>query len=834
MDKERTERLPHILVKDTATTDGYTRPKRKIDAPNPNIPQRNRQQHATRLISQLQQAKAREAAIIQEQQEFGLAVENGLHITFESESGFELIFESLNFRPSGIELCSVTQMGDKTTATVFVPEGKLEHFLKQVTTYRDHQPDPQAPDKTAKSRSQDLVESISAIKLTALKELWTDERGLFPADNSPITWEIWLRHSDKIDHEAFLREYAPKLGLTVGAEAIRFLDRTIVLAHGNREQLSRSITLLGSIAEVRRAKETADFFTGMERTDQKAWIEETLEQVTPPAADAPSVCLLDTGLNEQHPLLRPVTDLNGLHSYDRANWGTDDRYGHGTAMAGLAVYGDLTNTLASPGPIELSHQLESVKITPNPGHHQEKRLYGAITRDGIHRVEIDGPQRNRVFCMAVTTPDDRDRGRPSSWSATIDALTSGAEDDQQRLVLLSAGNTDPVNRHEFPENNITDEVHDPGQSWNALTVGGYTEKAWLDPVDYPDWLPVSPPGDISPSSCTSMEWSKTWPIKPDIVMEAGNMAINPKNGTADYIDDGLQLLSTGHRFALEKQLVSFGDTSAAVALASKLTANLQTEYPDYWPETLRALIVHSARWTESMKKRFHPLNKQDHYRQLLRYCGYGVPNIEDLLWSTRSALTLIAQERLQPYFREEGRIKTRDIHLHALPWPKEALLELPLEAQVEMRVTLSYFIEPSPGERGWTNKFRYASHGLRFEVRRPTESLRAFEQRINQQARDEEHKRRQSVKDSGKWVLGEKLRSLGSIHSDIWTGSAAELAERGHIAIYPVQGWWKERAHLERWGKQARYALIVTLRTPGVETDIYTPVANRIAAQIKI
>ncbi|RLJ17187.1 hypothetical protein DJ030_15615 [bacterium endosymbiont of Escarpia laminata] len=390
MDKERTERLPHILVRDTATTEGYTRPKRKIDAPGSNIPQRNKQQHATRLISQLQQAKAREAAIIQEQREFGLEVENGLHITFESEPGFELIFESLSFRPSGIELCSVKQEGDKTTATVFVPEGKLEHFLKQVITYRDHQPDPQASDKTTKSRSQDLVESISAIKLTALKELWTDDSGLFPDDNSPITWEIWRRHSDKIDHEAFLREHAPKLGLIVGAEAIRFLDRTIVLARGNREQLSRSITLLGSIAEVRRAKDTADFFTGMVRTEQKAWIEETLERVTPPAADAPSVCLLDTGLNEQHPLLRPVTDINDLHSYDRTNWGTDDRHGHGTAMAGLAVYGDLTNTLASPGPIELSHQLESVKITPNPGHHQEKKLYGAITRDGSHNPRRPG------------------------------------------------------------------------------------------------------------------------------------------------------------------------------------------------------------------------------------------------------------------------------------------------------------------------------------------------------------------------------------------------------------------------------------------------------------
>ncbi len=62
-------------------------------------------------------------------------------------------------------------------------------------------------------------------------------------------------------------------------------------------------------------------------------------------------------------------------------------------------------------------------------------------------------------------------------------------------------------------------------------------------------------------------------------------------------------------------------------------------------------------------------------------------------------------------------------------------------------------------------------------------------------------------------------------------GSAAELAERGYIAVYPVLGWWKERANLERWGKQARYALIVSIKTTELETDIYTPVKNIISVQ---
>lgn len=827
------DRLPHLFVRDTATTSRYTRPPRPNNT-KLNLPPRNRTQHAEHLIRQIEQAQEQETNIVQEQKAFGLDAGNGIYISFENEPGFDLKFESLEFQRGGIELCSIKQIGEQTVATVFIPEGKLSYFLNKISQYRNEETTPRTPDKPAKPKNQNLVESISDIKLAALRELWTDEPELFPEGEESIWWEIWLRHSWQVDYEDFLRQHAVQLEMTVSEEAIHFLDRTIVLVQGTKDQLTRSINLLGSIAEVRGAKETAAFFTGLDRVEQRGWIDDAVARMSALPDDPPSICLLDTGLNEQHPLLQPVANPADMHSYNQADWGTDDRYGHGTPMAGLAAYGDLTEPLAHNGPIELTHRLESVKIMPEPDFHRDKRLYGAITRESISRVEVD-PNRKRVYCMAVTTPDDRDRGRPSSWSATVDALSSGYEDEQSRLIILSAGNTELAQRHLYPGSSLTDEVHDPGQAWNALTVGGYTEKVQLDMAQYPGWQAIAPAGDLAPCSCTSMDWVKNWPIKPEIVMEAGNMAISPVDGTADYIDDALQLLSTGHQFALGKQLISFGDTSAAAALAARLAAMVQGRYPDYWPETIRALIVHSAQWTDAMKARFLPLRTQDHYRQLLRYCGYGVPNTDDLFWSTQSALTLIAQDSLQPFFKDDGQIKTRDINLHTLPWPTEVLQDLPEDTQVEMKVTLSYFIEPNPGERGWANKYRYASHGLRFDVRRPLESLDAFQQRVNQWAREEEIRPgRYTARESGKWVLGENLRKLGSIHSDTWHGSAVELAERGYIAVYPVLGWWKERANLQRWGKRTRYALIVTIKTPGVETDIYTPVANQIAVQVEI
>ena len=78
------------------------------------------------------------------------------------------------------------------------------------------------------------------------------------------------------------------------------------------------------------------------------------------------------------------------------------------------------------------------------------------------------------------------------------------------------------------------------------------------------------------------------------------------------------------------------------------------------------------------------------------------------------------------------------MQIHSLPWPQESLETLG-ETPVEMRVTLSYFIEPNPSRRGVRSRYRYESHGLRFDVKRPLESIDAFRGRISAAARDDQY-----------------------------------------------------------------------------------------------
>lgn len=818
------EGLPHLLVSQTATTERYTTPI-PGRGPSLNLPARNRQQHAQILFEKLTSVREESEALKLQRTAFGVDAQTGIYLEFESEPDFDLKFESLEDSRKGIELLSVKRVGEKTLATVFVPEGKLAHFERLLTAYREQET------PKGKPKNKDLIEGVSDIHLAVLDALWTDSQDVLPATEDPIWWEVWLRAGEDRDEILdFFTTHAARIGLEVGEETSRFPDRTVILARGTKSQMARSIHLLNCVAELRKAKDTADFFSEMRPAEQDEWVQAALENLTPPPAQAPAVCVLDTGINRQHPLITPALGEDDLHSC-HPGWGVADDHGHGTEMAGLALFGDLTEILAATGPITLGHRLESVKILPprgqNPAH-----LYGAITKEGVARAEVQAPDRQRVVSMAVTTTDFRDRGQPSEWSAAIDSLTSGADDDQRRLVVISAGNTDPAERHQYPDSNLTDGIHDPGQSWNALTIGAFTEKAHIDPATYPDWTPIAPPGDLSPSSTTSVEWSRRWPVKPDIVLEGGNMGLDPGTGTADYVDS-LELLSTYYR-PLQRLLITSRETSAATAQASRMAAIIQAQYPDFWPETLRALLVHSADWTPAMHHRVDAerLSRRKAAEHLLRCYGFGVPQLQKVLWSAQNSLTLIAQESLQPYDRVDGVVKTKDMHIHAIPWPREVLQQLG-ETPVEMRVTLSYFIEPNPARRGWTKKHRYMSHGLRFDVKTPTETLDQFRARINQAARDEELGNPTSS-DAAEWLLGPDIRSLGSIHSDRWEGTAADLAERGFIGVYPVIGWWRERHQLGRWGRMAHYALVVTIKTPETTMDIYNPVATMIRPTIEI
>jgi len=735
---------------------------------------------------------------------------------------------------------------DKTGAEVgalFVPEAAEAFLALKVEEYA-HQ---STQALTPKPKHEARFAPVETIRAGAIASLWTDQRPLPANPAERIWWECWSWR----ELVAHLVQVAERLSLRLSDRRLYFPELVVMPVYANLLEMSRLLQNTDAIEELRGATDTPAFFTTTARREQSLWVGDLVERIKGPDRDSPVVCLLDGGVARAHPLLASALDADDCFSVD-PRWGVDDHDpgGHGTNMSGAALYADLTYPLADQRSVTLDFRLESVKFLPPPGFQPtDPASYGAITQAAVALPEIENPDRQRIFCMAVTN-EDVSGERPTSWSAAIDQVCAGrmpgdepAADGElpRRLFFVSAGNVpdasdpdDVSDPDEFP-------IEDPSQAWNAITVGGFTEKVDIaEEEGLAGWKPVADVGERSPYSRISTDWGHAQtPIKPEIVFEAGNRALSEAGRELLSGIDSLSLLTTARNF-IEQPLATFWATSPATAQAAGMAGTIMARRPDLWPETIRALMVHSAEWTPAMREQLKACGKKKDRIALARHFGYGVPHLDRALASAQNDLALVAQTSIQPFKRERklnlagdqvlGAPVFNEVHYYKLPWPRQALEDL-FERDVRLKITLSYFIEPSPGRAAPVTPARYQSYGLRFELNRPLETEALFRQRINRLERGEE--KRPKADPDPRWTFGGQSVAAGSLHCDVWVGPASELATRDLIAIRPVSGWWRYRPQLGRYRTRARYALVVSITAEDADVELYTEIANLIGLGIE-
>ncbi|OMG30300.1 hypothetical protein BKH35_03610 [Actinomyces naeslundii] len=713
-------------------------------------------------------------------------------------------------------------------ATIWVSDEFRYKFIKLFKDYLT------VDTKHNRPKNNALVANISHVQATFLDDLWTS-KGMPPYDG---WWDLWLENS-RVDNELLQRVLAA-FELEESQQRTRINDSLIVRVHATQKKIKHLIATPLPLTEI-RAPSFIDSFDDLSFSEQSEYVLDLDARVSSAQAGAPVVCHLDSGVFRTHTLIKDSLDSNDQHSIFAGSTGNDSD-GHGTSMAGIALYGkELDDFLLGGQEIVLRHRLESVEIYP-PRAGAQQLDYANATIQGVAIPET-AITRRRVFCMPISTASDVNPGQPTLWSATLDTIAVGTDidvnggsveliskpsPDSKRLIVVSAANVDTYDIDHLERSDIS-PIRDPGQAWNALTVGAFTQ---LDQVprnpSYRNYAPVAPAGELSPHSRTSLLFGdRPWPIKPEICLEGGNVLTDGKDFVLRH--GLLSLCSTGIRNNID--LTSANATSAATAQAARLAALTMSRYPSYWPETVRALLVHEARWTRPMQERLDTCGKKKGQRaRLLRRYGWGVPTEEAVLTSSHHAVTMVVQDEFYPF---DEKYTMRELRLHSLPWPRDVLQSLG-GADVRLRITLSYFIEPSATRRGWKGKYTYASYGLRFDLKAPTDiNVKAFLARVNRQAREEEDED-YSFTDShsNHWLLGTRARHYGSLHQDEWQGTGAELAACDHIAVYPVGGWWKNNNRRDRRDLPVRYALLVSLSTSAQGADLYTPIAAQLSVPV--
>lgn len=770
----------------------------------PDVPDRDRAQQAAVVLSQLdhvaeQIAAARAGQSQADSSAIVTAVGQGL--------GNPLVARKLVPASSGNELL----VSDEGRVTFRVTDD-LVGLRNKVVAY--------AGENTAEGnpRFRDPVARIEEIALATITDLSLGEIPNNVPDNERLWVEIWTRGGARLspeEHQTIDTAVARFAALTAdGAEAIPVFrgperDVHVVLASG--ASLKVLPVVLPDAAEVHLAPTVFPIVLA-EAQDAAG----ELADVDQPPEDAVVVAIHDSGVDASHPYVSPI--LLGAESVVPGVLGSADTDGHGTQMAGVAAYSALADGIAG-GLLHADAWLVAMRLLESAsdagGDPERGVMWAERTVESVDVAEALAGDRLVVHNLSIgaNNPSIGKTDR-TSWSIAADVLAWNG--GHGRLLVVACGNADTItDPADYPYINLgPPHMQQPGQAWNVITVGGYSA---LDVLTSSDTLMGYPPplanaGQLSPHSRTAVVANS--PIKPDIVMEAGNTA--PGAGLENPDAQGLSILTlqstAGGSGSLLRRTYK---TSPAAAAASNALAQIAAVHPALAPSTLRALLVHTARWPEAALTQFPD------QRDLLRSFGYGVPRPELAMASDSNRPVMVYEGSLKPS-QHAGSRANRQADFIEIPFPEDELHAIG-ESDVELTVTLSYFAEPTDN----LTRRAYAGGRLRWDLQGPTETPDGFRARINRVVHD------QGVtpgSGSYPWVIPSDARSRGTLQHDYTTVPAAHLAGSRLLAVYPVLGWWEDGR--EGWDKDLPYSVVVSVDLGDIDLDVHTLVSEALVPTI--
>ena len=562
---------------------------------------------------------------------------------------------------------------------------------------------------------------------------------------------------------------------------------------------------------------------------------------TAPDNDAPTVCVVDSGIQEAHSLLQPAID--GATSYcfvpgKNANEVGDfvAPGGHGTRVAGAILYGE---SIARNGTPQLPFWIQNARVLDENNSMPVEMFPPQALRAVVERFHL-GPRETRIFNHSINASVYCRTRYMSAWAAEIDLLCYNYD----ILFIQSAGNL-PVagiipqpgvrdhltGGREYPAylSEASTRVANPAQSLQALTVGSVAYGALTEG----NWRTFAPERGY-PSAFSRSGFSIWGIIKPEVV-EYGGDDVRTANVPPDVQPGGRiagacpelvrsTMFPPGPPFDRDETGTSF-----AAPKVARIAAQLQRLLPDQPALLYRALIVQSARWPTWAEARLAELRHPDTRRnarrrddlsdlvsQTIRYIGYGIPDETGASVNTDHRTTFITSG--------ETEIHARECHIYQVPIPPQLRGQAD-EFDIRIEVTLSYVAQPRRTRR---NLRRYLSTWVDWKSSKLGEGINDFRVRA---LRDEENEGEPLPGAVLPWTLHEKSdagfirdtrRNSGTVQKDWAVVKSNTLPDHFCIAVVGHQGWSRDP------DSSARYALVVTLEILGQEIAIYEPLRTAV------
>ncbi|MBD1898395.1 S8 family peptidase [Trichocoleus sp. DQ-A3] len=544
-------------------------------------------------------------------------------------------------------------------------------------------------------------------------------------------------------------------------------------------------------------------------------------QLESPESNAPKVCVIDSGIQERHSLLKAAIDSGNSRSWIPGKTQQTADYvsngGHGTRVAGAVIY---PRTIPRSGTKKAVCWIQNARVLDDKCQ-LPKQLFPPNLLSEV--VELYHEQTGtKLFNHSITGDVPCRTQYMSAWAAAIDNLTW----QKDILFIVASGNL-PLNRplnekkgftrlsvqehlaanRTYPDYLLADScrIANPAQSFQSLTVGSISSVSYNVPPCYS----ISEKDKPSAFSRSGLGIWET--IKPEVVEYGGDLVKD--EGTPPNITYPKNVCPELVRSTLNGGSAVASDTigtSFAAPKVSHIAACIAADLPDENCLLYRALIVQSARWSESAKAKL----------ETVRLMGYGIPNLERALGNAPNRITLIT--------RGERLIKARQAHVYQVKLPEE-LRTQGEDFDILMEVTLSYKAQPRRTRR---NRRKYLSTWLDWDCSKRGEDPQRFLARIL----DKYDAPEDAEKGEGifKWTLGKQnnhgiirdvSRSAGTIQKDWTTVKSFELTEAFCIAVVGHEGWNNDP------NAEVPYSLVVSFEALGVNIPIYTALVE---AQVEI
>lgn len=529
-----------------------------------------------------------------------------------------------------------------------------------------------------------------------------------------------------------------------------------------------------------------------------------------PPADAPGICVIDSGVMRGHPVLgNAIGETKAFPPGDEV-----DANGHGTRVAGIALYGDLRECIRNLA-FEPEFFLYSARVLDESNRFSENHLIITQMQDAINYFYHT--HKCRVFNISIGDPElVYDDGKPSAWAHILDVLARELDIvivvSAGNLPIFGLGNEEAVSLYQtypsyFLNGNKQARIIEPATAINVLTVGSlaHTQDS-LHSLRYPNDLdsrPIAAKDDVSPFTRRGPGVNNS--VKPDVCEYGGNALWHSTRGVRH--DPGLGIISTNHNFMDSLFSTGIGSSYAAPKIAH-LAAKILKNYPGISANLVRVLIANAACLPSSAAERF----TTDEDR--LNLYGYGKPELEKAIYSDDNRVTLIADDS----------IPLDTVTLYEIPIPEEFK-----ERVGERKITVTMAYDPPV-----RNRLDYAGVKLTFRLFRGLDT----QQILDWYAERDLGRQPEPIpsKYECKMDIPSTRRKSSTLQKATFKASRnqsfTEYVDNGgnfHLLVSCSSVW----ASSDEFPTQ-RYALAVTIEHEDISIPLYSLIEHQIRLQEKV